>query len=457
MTPDQLTQWAVANPWPAALFTAAALGLTAVTTWGAARALSRIQLPPPAVLVAALAAAVCTAYSADTSWGFARDWLDMHGTAERGSMFAAAEIALLACGLMARANKAATATETEAGTPGVAGILMWIITGVQVIPCYAQSGLVGGTVRAAIGPVLAGLLWHLAMGLEIRVIKPDALSTGLAALIGRELRERLLSRIGIAARNRTAEQITRDRWTARAVDLAAALAHRQDGWDWYTRRLQRRLDRAVGRAQVGANPEQRRALLASLATRLHSGALPTLDLPSPWEMREPAGPPQPAPVVAYRELRNMKPVDAVVTVASAHPHADNDELRAILGEHGVVVSDTQVGMALRLAASAQPPALGRVSAAGQKLFKVDVPWDDPDPDEPCEDASDAPNPDADADEPDTVADLALLPDARRIDDDHRARYGRPAGLRTLQTGLRIGQPRAQRMRALLDSKGQMQP
>ncbi|MFE6903810.1 hypothetical protein ACFVFJ_44515 [Streptomyces sp. NPDC057717] len=450
MTLDQLTQWAVANPWPAALFTAAALGLTAVAAWGAVRALSRVQLPPPAVLVAALAAAVCTAYSADTSWGFARDWLGMDSTTERASMFAAAEIALLACGLMARANKAATTTETEAGTPGVAGILMWTITGIQVIPCYAQSGLVGGTVRAAIGPVLAGLLWHLAMGLEIRVVKPGALSTGLAALVGRELRERLLSRLGLATRNRTAEQITRDRWTARAVDLAATLAHRHDGWDWHTRRLQQRLDRAVGRAQVGANIEQRRALLASLATRLHSSALPTLDLPSPWEMREPVSPPQPAPVVAYRVLREMQPIDAIAVVANAHPGADNDELRTILGEHGVVVSDTQVDMALRLTASAQPPALGRASAAGQKLFAVHATWDDQEPDECTDDDPDAPAEDADADEADAAADRDLLPDARRVDDAHQAKYKRPAGLRTLQKQLRIGQPRAQRMRALLD-------
>lgn len=44
----------------------------------------------PAVRVAALAAVGCTAYSADTSWRFAADYLDMRGTTERTAMFAAA-------------------------------------------------------------------------------------------------------------------------------------------------------------------------------------------------------------------------------------------------------------------------------------------------------------------------------------------------------------------------------
>lgn len=54
-----------------------------------------------AVPVAAVAALGCTAYSADTSWRFAADYLDMGGTAERVAMFAAAELALFATALMA--------------------------------------------------------------------------------------------------------------------------------------------------------------------------------------------------------------------------------------------------------------------------------------------------------------------------------------------------------------------
>lgn len=44
--------------------------------------------------VAAMAALGCTAYSADTIWRFAADYLDMGSTVERAFMFATAELVL---------------------------------------------------------------------------------------------------------------------------------------------------------------------------------------------------------------------------------------------------------------------------------------------------------------------------------------------------------------------------
>ncbi|MEW2550328.1 hypothetical protein AB0957_01070 [Streptomyces zhihengii] len=251
-----------------------------LTAWVIRRRESRPQKPPgsPAVKVAALAALGCTAYSADTSWRFAADYLDMAGTAERAAMFAAAELALFATALMARQNLATQ------GAPGLPGTLVWVITGVQVIPAYAESGPVGGTVRAFVGPVMAAMLWHLAMGIELRLHAPGAASRGLIATLGREARERLLSRLGIAARDRDAAQITRDRATTRAVALAARLAERtpKQQQSWRGRRLTRRLSKAVGRASVGTDPLQRAQLLDQLAARRHALALATVPLPSPW-------------------------------------------------------------------------------------------------------------------------------------------------------------------------------
>ncbi|MEU9064822.1 hypothetical protein AB0D13_39820 [Streptomyces sp. NPDC048430] len=251
-----------------------------VTAWTVRRRGSRPQkrLGGPAVKVSALAALGCTAYSADTSWRFAADYLDMAGTAERAGMFAAAELALFATALMARQNLATQ------GAPGLPGTLVWVITGVQVIPAYAESGPVGGTVRAFVGPIMAAMLWHLAMGIELRLHTPGAASHGLIAVLGREARERLLSRLGIAARDRDAAQITRDRATARAVTLAAKLAERtpQQQRSRRGRRLIRRLSTAVGRASVGTDPLQRTQLLDQLAARRHALALATVPLPSPW-------------------------------------------------------------------------------------------------------------------------------------------------------------------------------
>ncbi|MFE9308164.1 hypothetical protein ACFYM5_10745 [Streptomyces sp. NPDC006706] len=252
----------------------------ALTAWVIRHRAARPQkrLGSPAVKVAALAALGCTAYSADTSWRFAADYLDMAGTAERVGMFAAAELALFATALMARQNLATQ------GAPGLPGTLVWVITGVQVIPAYAESGPVGGTVRAFVGPVMAAMLWHLAMGIELRLRTPGAASHGLIATLGREARERLLSRLGIAARDRDAAQITRDRATTRAVALAARLAERtpKQQQSRRGRRLTRRLSKAIGRASVGTDPAQRAVLLDQLAARRHALALATVPLPSPW-------------------------------------------------------------------------------------------------------------------------------------------------------------------------------
>ncbi|MFD4479477.1 hypothetical protein ACFWPU_25630 [Streptomyces sp. NPDC058471] len=251
-----------------------------LTAWAIRRRGTRPQkrLGGPAVKVAAVAALGCTAYSADTSWRFAADYLDMAGTAERAGMFAAAELALFATALMARQNLASQ------GAPGLPGTLVWVITSVQVIPAYAESGPVGGTVRAFVGPIMAAMLWHIAMGIELRLRTPGAASHGLIAVLGREARERLLSRLGIAARDRDAAQITRDRATARAVTLAARLAERtpEQQRNRYGRWLTRRLSKAVGRASVGTDPLQRSQLLDQLAARRHALALATVPLPSPW-------------------------------------------------------------------------------------------------------------------------------------------------------------------------------
>ncbi|MEH0658406.1 hypothetical protein QA860_11820 [Streptomyces stelliscabiei] len=243
----------------------------------------RARSSAPAVWVAALAALGCTAYSADTSWRFAADYLDMAGTAERAAMFGAAELALFATALMARQNL------TIQGAPGLPGILVWMITGVQVIPAYAESGPVGGTVRAFVGPVMAAMLWHQAMGIELRLRKPGAASHGILAVLGREARERLLSRLGIAERDRDAAQITRDRATARAVTLATRLAGRspKQGDSWRSRWIARRLESALGRSGVGSDPQQLRMLLNQLAARRHATALATIDLPSPWTQPSP--------------------------------------------------------------------------------------------------------------------------------------------------------------------------
>ncbi|MFG3192460.1 hypothetical protein [Streptomyces omiyaensis] len=241
-----------------------------------------------------MAALVCTAYSADTSWRFAAHYLDMRNTAERTAMFAAAELALFSMALMARQNL--HGPRQAAGLPGV---LVWVITAMQTIPAYAEAGPVGGTVRAFTGPVMAAVLWHLAMGIELRQRTPDAASRGLAAVLTRQARERLLARLGIAQQDQGAAEIIRDRATHRAVALAARLAEMtpEQRSGRAGRRTVRRLSKALARSGIDIDQRRNEQLLRQLATRRQAAALATINLPGRWTTPagQPASPPAAQP------------------------------------------------------------------------------------------------------------------------------------------------------------------
>ncbi|MDT0270235.1 hypothetical protein RM844_28590 [Streptomyces sp. DSM 44915] len=414
-----------------------------------AAARRRLAGTPAAVVVTAVAAAGCTAYSGDTSWRFAEHHLEMVSTPERAALFAAGELALVACALMARQSLADT------GSPGTPGVLVWVISSVQVIPAFAEGGVVGGLVRAFFGPILAAVLWHLAMGIEIRHARPDTASHGLLATLSRDLRERALSRLGVARRGRDAAQITRDRATARAVALAAHLAALPGDARRRRARTERRLSRAVAAAEVGTNQVQRRALLDALAARRGAAQLAAVDVPDLWTPPEahPAGDSPRA--LAGAELRRMHPVDAVRAVADAHPDAHPALVASIATEHGVPCSEVQAkmvirqrGRALDMATGVPEMRSGTASGAGQPddaRTGAEVPQPEPDA---APDAHPEGEPEHADDEDDLHPD-PRLPEAREIDAAHRAEHGRPAGLRILQREMRIGQQRAQRIRAQL--------
>ncbi|MFJ5302681.1 hypothetical protein [Streptomyces sp. NPDC088350] len=232
-----------------------------------------------AVRVAAIAAIGCTAYSADTSWRFAADYLDMGSSIERAAMFAAAELALFSTALLARAN-----LNGPKQAPGMPGTLTWVITGVQIVPAYAESGLVGGTVRAFVGPVLAALLWHLAMGIELRHRTPDADSRSLAAVLARQARERLLARLGITDQDANFARIIRDRALDQAVTLIlrAGTMTPDKRTKWRGRRLTRCLHQALEQADVDRDERQDELLLRKLATRQQAVSLASVPLPARW-------------------------------------------------------------------------------------------------------------------------------------------------------------------------------
>ncbi|MEU1496081.1 hypothetical protein [Streptomyces sp. NPDC005732] len=411
MIPDQPLHRVADHPWPAAI-TAAVLLAVIVTLCCIV-----VRRTSGAVLTAGIGALVCTAYGGDTSWRFAGHRLGMTAVDERAVMFAAGEIALIACAIMARANKQATATRTEAGTPGVPGVLVWLITGVQVIPAFSESGFWAGIVRAVFGPIMGGLLWHLAMGLEIRVSRPTALSTGLPAQIGAELRERLLSYLGLATRNRTAEQISRDRATARAVRLASRR--------WLTPWGKARLAAAAARSRAASDGAQRQELLQQLAGRRTAAQLRTVDIASPW-----AGQPGPVPAATH-----PRPAAAAVSLP-AHPAAAAAEFDTAAASAVALTQphpDAQPGRALLLDLAPMLPPQPDVRAA--------------EPDAPRPEPATARTPVAQLRTPDS--DAQLLEQARALNVHSLGEDGKRAPLRLLQSELGIGQRRAQRIQAQL--------
>ncbi|MET9849734.1 hypothetical protein [Streptomyces ossamyceticus] len=258
-----------------------ALALAATWRWQRSRKRHNGQRRSSvAIPVAAVAAIGCTAYSADTSWRFAADYLDMGSTVERAFMFATAELALFAMALMARQN-----LKGPRQAPGPPGVLVWVITGGQIIPAYAESGPVGGTVRALIGPVMAAVLWHLAMGIELRNHTPEAASRSLLAILGRQARERLLARLGIHDQDADAARLIRERALSRAVTLILRIeampeTKRNKGRG---RRATRRLHEALERADVDGDHRQDELLLRKLGTRQQATRLASLPLPERWE------------------------------------------------------------------------------------------------------------------------------------------------------------------------------
>lgn len=213
-----------------------------------------------------LVAVAATLVSVDTSWRFFDQVLGITNTVERVAMFGVVELALVACGYAMRAN-----VRRPGGTPGPARLLAWALCGLAGYMALALSGPVEGLARVALGPVLGLVALHLALGIEVRVQR--GARTGTWARIGAELRERALSRLGLADDARTALARTRDR----AADRAARLATGR-----HTPLRRRRLGRAVRVSGAALDPAQRDRVVTQVAALRHLDDLVNTDRPSPW-------------------------------------------------------------------------------------------------------------------------------------------------------------------------------
>lgn len=204
--------------------------------------------------------------SLNTSWRFFDEVLHIPTAyGERYIMFAVAEMALVVSGAGMAANVRRT------GRPGSFRLVVWGMCAVSAYMAWKMSNFEEGLGRVILGPLLGTIMLHLALGLELRTRHH---STGAFARVGSELRERLLSRLGLADDERDALQRTRDRAAFQAAQLS--LPRR---WRWSR---EARLQRALLAANVADDAHMRDKMLARLAVLRHAHELTTHDQSSPW-------------------------------------------------------------------------------------------------------------------------------------------------------------------------------
>ncbi|MFS8096796.1 hypothetical protein LFM09_06600 [Lentzea alba] len=203
--------------------------------------------------------------SVDTSWRFFEQRLGITDAVERVILFSVMEAALVACGWAMRGGV------RRDGRPGPARLVAWALTAFAAFAALSLSGPVAGTARVLLGPVLGLVMLHLALGIEIRATRQH---TTTWARVGRELRERVLSLLGLGDDHRDALARTRDRAALRAAKLA--LASR-----WTPFRTSR-LRKALHASHVAHDPVQRDRMLRELGVLQHAKKLAETTQPSPW-------------------------------------------------------------------------------------------------------------------------------------------------------------------------------
>jgi hypothetical protein len=243
----------------------------------------QLEQRAPWVAFACYAVAVVSlAVSLNTSWRFFDRVLHIPSTyGERYVMFAVAELALVVCGAGMAVNV------HRDGRPRSFRLIVWGMCAAMAYMAWAESSTEEAVGRILLGPVLGTVMLHLGLGLELRARHQH---TGTVARIGRELRERCLSRLGLADDGRDAAQRTRDRKA-----YAAAALSRPRRWPWSR---QTRLERALLAAGVADDEAMRDRMLKRLAVVSHAHKLSALDQPSPWHPQ----PVQPAPSPKPRVL-----------------------------------------------------------------------------------------------------------------------------------------------------------
>jgi hypothetical protein len=288
------------------------------------------------------AAAASLLVSTNTSWRFFDRVLHIPTDyGERYLMFAVAEVALVVCGAGMAVNV------HRDGRPGSFRVMVWAMVIAMGYMAWAMSTPEEAIGRILLGPALGTIMLHLGLGLELRARHQR---TGTIARIGRELRERCLSRLGLADDGRDAAQRTRDR---KACKAAALSRPRRLPWS-----RQARLEHALLAAGVADDPAMRDRMLARLAVVRHADALSTLTPPSPWQQADSDIRPGAQPAFDTDRAAHYPAPRAAGGPAprTSAPPRSNDPDRTINGSEMMCGAGEQAGRAATSDLSAARPA-----------------------------------------------------------------------------------------------------
>jgi len=236
-----------------------------------------------------LVSVVATLISADTSYRFFGEKLGItglpvstpafgpfsagHVDLERVLLFGVVELALFALAYAMRANV------IRVGRPGPAQWVAWSICAFAAFAAWELSGPVAGTARVLLGPVLALVMLHLALGLEVHVRRGE--SSSVWAQAAREVRERVLSRVGLGNDHRDALARTRDRAALRTARLAVEIAGTPKDTKAYAAKVAK-LRKALHASNVAHDPGMKARMMRELSTLRHAESLAGLDQTAPW-------------------------------------------------------------------------------------------------------------------------------------------------------------------------------
>ncbi|MFI9366095.1 hypothetical protein ACIG5E_34350 [Kitasatospora sp. NPDC053057] len=235
-------------------------------------------------LTAILAFVVCTYVSLNTSYRFTADGLAIYGHGERLLACAAYECLMAMCVFGAREHMSG-----DDKSPGWYGSAVWVLAVLSSVPAWHEGGgwTPGTFARIVFGSFGAAIAAHSALGLELRHRSGEG-SQAPMALILRDLRERLMARMGLTVRGKTAQQIARDRALTRAVKFAdqESRLNEKQRKGRKGMKLAGKIADALDAAGVYDDPELKETYRRRVAMRQHATGLRQADLPSPWDREE---------------------------------------------------------------------------------------------------------------------------------------------------------------------------